>query len=403
MSGRARLLGAGAALAVAVLVAWFGVQRALGPRVAVQRVVRREVVQTVVSSGRVLSPAEVSLGTTLGGVVRAVRAREGDRVTAGQLLVALDDAELAAQVAQARAGVDVAAARVGQLRVVGSRVADEAVRQADANLRAAQDTFARQRTLFASGAIAASEIEAAQRALDVAGSQARSARVAAAGARSGGGDARVAVATRAQSESALRVAEAHLALARVVSPADGVIIRRTVEPGDVVPAGRALLVLLREGPTELSTTPDERNLAHLRLGQRALASAEAFPDRRFAAEVSYLAPTVDALHGTVEVRLRVTSPPDYLRPSMTVSVEVEVARRAGVLPLPPVAVHDAATPTPWVWIVGADGRAARRDVALGLRGADVVEVTRGLDERDRVITPADAAVRAGRRVRPIAR
>ncbi|MDP3218982.1 MAG: biotin/lipoyl-binding protein, partial [Deltaproteobacteria bacterium] len=186
MSGRARLVGAGVALVVAVLVAWFGVQRALGPKVAVQRAVRREVVQTVVASGRVLSPAEVSVGTTLGGVVRTVGAREGERVTAGQVLVELDDAELAAQVAQARAGVDVAAARVGQLRVVGARVADESVRQAEANLRAAQDTFARQRTLFASGAIAEAELEAAQRALDVAASQARSARVAATGARSGG-------------------------------------------------------------------------------------------------------------------------------------------------------------------------------------------------------------------------
>lgn len=58
---------------------------------------------------------------------------------------------------------------------------------------------------------------------------------------------------------------------------DGVILRRNVEPGDVVNPGRPMLVLLREGPVVLSITPDERNLADLRVGQSAVASAEAFP------------------------------------------------------------------------------------------------------------------------------
>ena len=183
----------------------------------------------------------------------------------------------------------------------------------------------------------------------------------------------------------------------LTAPAAGVILRRSVEPGDVVPAGRSLLVLLRDGPVELTATPDERNLADLRLGQRARASAEAFPDRRFDAELSYLAPAVDAQRGTVEVRLRVPSPPPYLRPAMTVSVEVEVGRREAALTLPAEAVRDAATASPWVLVPSA-GRAARREVRVGLRGEQVVEVTGGLREGDAVI-PASAAVTAGQRVR----
>lgn len=390
-----------ALLAVVGAVAWFASQRALGPKVEVVLPARREVVQTVVSSGRVLSPAEVSLGSQLGGLVRAVRAREGERVTAGQVLVELDDRELSTQVEQARAGVLVASTRVGQLRTVSARVAGESVRQALANLRAAETTWERQRTLFRSGAIAATELESAQRALDVARSQLQSAQIASAGSSAGGGDARVAVAGRVQAEAALRVAEARLAQSRVVAPAAGVIMTRSVEPGDVVTPGRALLVLLRDGDTELSMTPDERNLADLRLGQRAVASAEAFPDRPFPAEVSYIAPTIDALRGTVEVKLRVPTPPPFLRPSMTVSVEVEVARHPNALSLPPDAVRDAATPSPWVMVVGGDGRTARRPVTLGLRGARVVEVASGLGERERVVpSSVGAAVRVGQRVRP---
>jgi len=390
-----------ALLAVVGAVAWFAAQRALGPKVEVVLPARREVVQTVVSSGRVLSPAEVSLGSQLGGLVRAVRAREGERVTAGQVLVELDDRELSTQVEQARAGVLVASTRVGQLRTVSARVAGESVRQAQANLRAAETTWERQRTLFRSGAIAATELESAQRAVDVARSQLQSAQIASAGSSAGGGDARVAVAGRVQAEAALRVAEARLAQSRVVAPAAGVIMSRSVEPGDVVTPGRALLVLLRDGDTELSMTPDERNLADLRLGQRAVASAEAFPDRPFPAEVSYIAPTIDALRGTVEVKLRVPTPPPFLRPSMTVSVEVEVARHPNALSLPPDAVRDAATPSPWVMVVGGDDRTARRPVTLGLRGERVVEVASGLGERERVVpSSVGAAVRVGQRVRP---
>lgn len=380
------------------LLAWKGAQRALGPRVAVTRVTRRPVIQTVVASGRVMSPGEVSLGSTLGGVVRAVHAREGERVAAGALLVELDDAELAAQVAQARAGVLVAASRVGQLRGVGARMADESARQAESNLRAAESVWARQQSLHRAGAVSDTEFESARRAVEVARSQLASARVSATGSRDGGGDARVAVASRVQAEAALWVAEARAAQARVVAPAAGVIARRSVEPGDVVAPGRALLVLLRDGPTELTATPDERNLADLRVGQAAHASAEAFPDRSFDAVVSYLAPTIDALRGTVEVRLRVPAAPDYLRPAMTVSVEVEVGRSPSALTLPAEAVRDAATRDPWVLVAGGDGRAARRPVRLGLRGDRVVEVTAGLGERDAVIPPS-APVTAGQRVR----
>lgn len=396
-----RVLKVLALVAVVAVVAWFGAQRALGPKVAVVLPARREVVQTVVTSGRVMSPAEVSLGSAIGGVARSVRAREGERVTAGQVLVELDDAEQRTQVAQARAGVLVAASRVGQMRTVSARVASESARQADSNLRAAQATFSRQQALFRSGAISASELEAAQRSLDVARSQARSAHIAVAGASAGGGDARVTSAGLAQAEAGLSVAEARLAQARVAAPADGVIMRRSVEPGDVVTPGRALLVLLRDGDVELTVTPDERNLADLRVGQSALASAEAFPDRPFPAVVTFIAPTVDALHGTVELRLHVPSPPSYLLPSMTVSVEVEVARRADALTLPPDAVRDTATRSPWVMVVGAGGRTARRAVTLGLRGERVVEVAAGLGDREAVVpTSAGAAVRVGQRVRP---
>jgi HlyD family secretion protein len=386
------------AVALVAVAGGWAVCRAIGPTVDTISAARVELVQTIVASGRVASAGEINVGSMLGGVVHALRVREGDRVAAGQLLVEFDDDDLAAQVAQARAGVLVASSRVGQLRAVGARVAREGAQQAESNYRAALSTWTRQGALASSGAISAAELEAAQRSLDVARSQLQAAQISAAGAAPGGGDARVAIANRVQAESSLRLAEARLAQTHVLAPAAGVIARRNIEAGDVVSPGRTLLVLSRDGPTELWITPDERSLSDLRLGQRVTASAEAFASRPFRGTVNYIAPTIDALRGVVEVHVLVESPPDFLRPAMTVSVEVEVGRSPRALALDANAVRDAATSDPWVLVLGPSGFAARRSVRLGLRGARDIEITSGLSETDRVLAPS-AAVSAGQRAR----
>lgn len=185
----------------------------------------------------------------------------------------------------------------------------------------------------------------------------------------------------------------------MTAPADGVVIQRSVEPGQTVSLGAELLILARAGGTQLIIEPDETNLPLIAAGQPALASAEAFPERSFPAEVVFIAPAVDRLRGTIEVKLNVPAAPDYLRTDMTVSVEIEVGRRDDALVLPADAVRDLALDQPWVLVVDA-GEAVRRDVGIGLRGDGLVEIREGLGEGARVV--ASASVQAGTRVRPVA-
>src|SRR6185437_16754598 len=100
------------------------------------------------------------------------------------------------------------------------------------------------------------------------------------------------------------------------------------------------------GETQIDVRIDEKNLAQLAIGQRALASADAFPADRFTAVLFYINPGVDSLRGSVEMKLRVPDPPAYLRQDMTVSVDVEVARRAGALVVPPTASSKRAAGSP---------------------------------------------------------
>jgi len=382
--------------AVVVTIAWVAASRALGPRVRVVVPERREVVQTVVASGRVLPLARVSVGSVLLGTARRVLVDEGDRARAGQLLVELDGAEAEAAVATARAGVLAATARVSQLRLVGARVAREGLAQTDVNLTQAERELGRVESLASTGAASSRELDAARRAVDLARSQRSSAAVQAAGATGAGGDARVAAAAVAQAEAALRTAEVRLEQTRIVASGDGVVLSRNVEPGDVVQPGRTLLEIALEGAARLVVQPDERNLARLAVGQHAIASAEAFPEERFDARVASIAPGVDALRGTIEVRLVVPRPPAYLRPDMTVSVEIEVGRSANAVSVPASTVRDLGTRRPWVLVVEGD-RVVRRDVRVGLRGS-VVEIVRGLSTSDRVV-PEDAPVGPGQHVR----
>jgi multidrug efflux pump subunit AcrA (membrane-fusion protein) len=116
----------------------------------------------------------------------------------------------------------------------------------------------------------------------------------------------VAAASVREAEAQLAAARVRLAHARVLAPSAETILVLDVEVGDVVDGDRALLTLGGDGPTWLSTRPDERALGTVRVGQVARASSEALPDRSFEARVDWVSPAVDESRGTVEVRLVVS-------------------------------------------------------------------------------------------------
>ena len=392
MTGRRRrAAGWRAVWAVVVLavVAW-GAARLLPPRVAVVRVARGELVETVVATGRVMAPARVTIGALVSGTVARLLTEEGRRARAGELLLALDAAEAQGAVQQARGALAQAAARLEQVQQVEGPLAGEALAQARTNVEQAEAQFRRVDRLARDGLVTEAQLDDARKVLERAHSQYEGARIQQAGAGRQGVEERLARAALDQARGALAAAESRLAHTCITAPTDGVIIDRRVEAGDLVQAGQTLLLLAADGATRITVTPDEKNLASLRLGQTALVSAEAFPQQKFPATLSFVAPAVDAERGTIEIRLTVPDPPPYLRADMTVSVEVEVARRAGVLVLPLDAVRDATT-APWV-LVADHGRVARREVRLGARGTLTTEVTAGLSEGDAVIPPSAGPV-----------
>jgi HlyD family secretion protein len=347
-----------------------------------------------------MAPARVHLGSMVMGKVVRVAADEGDLVKAGQTLVELSDAEQRANVVQARAALVQARARVGLVGQVTRRTADALVDESRSNHQQATRQAERARALFASGAITREQVDDAERALEVAASRLRSAEIASESARPGGGDFSVLSAGVHQAEAAFELALTRLGQTRIEAPTDSVVLRREVEPGDVVEPGRTLMVLARQGALKLAVQADEKHLAVLRLGQRATALADGLPDQPFAGEVAFLAPAVDADRGTIEVRLAVPRPPPGLRPDMTVSVNIEVGRREQALIVLEAAVYDRNTNRPWVLLVNGS-RTERRDVRLGIQGDGVVEIVHGIAPSDQVVARLVSGVVPGMRARPI--
>lgn len=389
-------------LAVAALAAYFGRNALLGTPVETVEVGRADLVQTVVASGRVMSPRRVRVGAVITGRVVAIPVTEGQAVKKGAELVLLEDKDVRAALAQAQAGVAQAAAKVRQLREVGLPAAQQALLQAEATLTQVRGQFDRTKRLQAQGFVGQSQLDDAQRNLDVAESQARAARVQVETNSTRGSDFAMAMTALEQARAAERVAQAKLPDMVVRAPVDGVLISRNVEVGDIVQPGKELFLLAPAGETQVIVQIDERNLSQLSLGQKALGSADAFPGRRFPAELIYINPGIDALRGSVEVRLRVPTPPDYLRQDMTVSVDIEVARRAQAVVAPTEAVRDATTAQPWVLAV-RNGRAERVPVKVGLRGDGRLEVLEGATPGDALIPASLGLITAGQKVRALPR
>lgn len=385
-----------AAVAVAASFSAIGYFSVRPSAVLVVRPINSEIRQTVVASGTVMPPAELRLGSLVASSVTSVYAREGETVTAGQLLVQLDDATAQAQLDQAEASLSSAKAGRAELLRLSAPAAEAELREADS--RAAQTTqqLKREQSLFESGITTKSALEDVQMAAQVASAQRQAAMLQFKAASQGGSrtlsnQAAIALATAQVAAAAIQVAH-H----QIKAPADGVLLSRLVEPGDAVAQGSPLFVLSTTGETRLRIEPDERNLALLKKGQPATASTEAFPDQTFAAQLSYIAPAVDPERGTIEVRLLVPQPPDYLRAHMTVSVEVIVAQKESALIVPRGALVDTLE-SPSALVI-QNGRIVRRPVRLGVEGDLSVEITQGLSASD-VLVLEPRAVTVGQKAR----
>ena len=354
-------------------------------------------VQSVVASGHVEAPFRVNIGSQITGVVASVPVSEGQAVKAGDTLILLDDREARAAVVQAEGALAQSEARLRQMRELTVPSAEEALRQAMATLVNAQKTYDRALALAAAGSGTKAALDEAIKSLDIARAQVRNGELQVFTNRPGGSDYVMAETQLNQARASLATAQSRLSYTVITAPRDGILISRDVERGNVVQPSNVLMKLSPAGDTELVVQIDEKNLGLIAIGQKALASADAFPKDTFAAEVIYINPGIDLQRASVEVKLRVPEPPAYLRQDMTVSVDIEVAKRPDALIVPAASLRGMVSGKPWVMKVN-NGHATRQPVKVGLVSAGKAEILDGLNAGE-LVFPATAALKAGARIR----
>lgn len=272
---------------------------------------RNSLTVTVSATGTLQPLTQVDISSELSGVVRSVLVKDNDIVRQGEVLAELDTTRVLAQVDGARASALAAEAKV---------------EDAQTTLKESEQALTRASRLQNRGMVA-------DQALDTA------------------------TATRDRSIAALKMAQANLAIAqaelkqretdleksRIYSPIDGIVLTRSVDPGQTVASSLqapVLFVIAADLKSmELKAAIDEADIGGVKPGQTAHFTVDAFPDRTFDAEIkdiSYASVTTEGVV-TYDARLEVDNDELLLRPGMTATVSVVTRQADGIITVPAAA------------------------------------------------------------------
>ncbi len=309
--------------------------------------------------------ATQAIGSLVEGRVSRVLVLPGERVRAGQLLVAINSPRL----------LDARQA------LVSSEVSLVA---AESDLRLATSSAARTERLYAAKAASLADLERERAARTAA--EAAHARLAAEVQR-----ARAAYAQLGGSEGSAFTPEA-----AVRSPIDGVVVSRDAEPGQVVTAGTPLVTVSRLSSLALLIQAPEEAVGSVKPGAPLRFAVRAYPGRDFQARVTRIAPALDPRTRTLEVVATVANPSAELRPEMFATVVLAGRPDGEVLAIPSTAVQalDGDTVVIAAAPRGSGLHVEALQVRIGRRTSELAEIIDGVAEGTLVVTTGAAIARA---------
>lgn len=182
--------------------------------------------------------------------------------------------------------------------------------------------------------------------------------------------------------------------ASVRAPIAGTITALNARTGSNVSQGAPMAQVASTEDLEISTFVPERRIGTLSLGQDASVKIDAFPDERFSAAVSRIAPQLDRASRALGTTLRFAGADPRIRPGMFARIDLIVDERDGAITVPQRAIVRRADGI-FVYVVDEDERAERRTVSLGIETEGRVEITEGVSAGERVVTRGQNLVQDG--------
>ena len=366
-----RALRVGWKLAIVAAVAGLAVYRLRFAPVPVEGTLAAAgpVVAEVMGTGTLEARVQATISPKISGLVTQVLVDQADRITKGQLLATLDDGDLRQQVEIAKA--DLAAIKAGVERTVAD------IASAEATAAQARSAFVRSVDLSAKAVASKEDLDVATERRDVAEAQVRRAQAA-----------KVEIERQGlKAEETLRYYQARLADTRITSPFDGLVVRRSREPGDIVVPGSEILKIIATEEMWVSAWVDETAMPALAAGQSTRVVFRSEPGNDYSGSVTRMAPLADRETREFLVDVTVRDLPAKWAIGQRAEVHIHTARKDQALLVPQQGL---------VWrkgqpgcFVDHGGHAQWRNVALGLRGAETVEVLKGIAAGERVIWTRD--------------
>jgi HlyD family secretion protein len=284
-----------------------------GVRYATEPTIRGPLTVLVTATGSAQPITQVNISSELSGTVRKVHVDYNSIVRAGQVLAELDTDKLKAAVQNARAKLEAAKARVAD---------------AAATVVEKRGQLERRKTLAAKEITSAQDLDLAQAAYDRAIAAHASAQ------------AEVAVA-----EADLQLQEINLTKACICSPIDGVVLKRSVDPGQIVASSlQAPVLFVIAGDLrhmELQVDIDEADVGKVKVGQNASFSVDAYPDQKFPAAIRDIRYGSEIVQGVVTYKavLSIDNAELLIRPGMTATAEIVVQQVRDALQVPNAALR----------------------------------------------------------------
>jgi membrane fusion protein (multidrug efflux system) len=345
-------------------------------------VAARDVQRSVEAVGTLFPFEEVTISSEVEGRIDRVYVDVGDRVARGQPLVKIVPVELGLNLDQEQAALRQIEARLappeGQARLARPQDAAE-VRKAEADRKDAEQKYQRARELWDQGLIARGAFDEAQARFDAAG----------AGYDMALQNVRTLQAEAAQRSASVALAEKKLGDAVIRAPFAGQVRERLVSPGQYVKVQTPAMIVVDSDPLRVRLKVPERMAGWIAVGQPVTVQVEAYPSRSFGGKVSRINPSVDPQARTFEVEALLENPDGALKPGFFARARIASSHVDRALVVP----REALRYVYGVYKVYAvdGGKMRERDVKLGSREGEEVEVVEGVREGDRVAVPVPGA------------
>ena len=358
--------------------------------VDVAPVLLSQIQRTIRTEGLIYPRQQAAIVPKVSAPIKKVDVQRGSRVRAGQLLVELENKDLAGAAAEGRASFDQAQANY---ETAAKATVPQEVQKAELDVRAAKDALDAQQAIYDSrqrlrreGAVAEKDVNDARANLSQARTQYETARKRLEDLQGFARDEelKAAAAQRDAARARFQSADAQLAYTRITSPIDGVVTDLPWYAGETPQSGQPVVTVMDLTKVIARSHIAPAEASELKVGDDANLVGPG--GAQIPGKVTQISPALDASNTTVEVWVQADNPDNALRPGATVRVEMIAATVQNTLVIPDRAVLTSPSGATFAIVIDKDNKPHRRKIAVGIRDSGKAQVTDGLDSGQRVAT-----------------